>query len=196
MVRYVFGTSSSGPQSRKGKLRGALVDEYTLAVVPYGQFLLDQLTHPVRWAGEQGPFLAMGGVDYNGQSQGILPRTPILAVRDGAREDGPRHWNRRKPARHQRGAFGLDGGGRGPKANGTDRNGGERGAHADRTAQSPPGPFGDARFPSPIRRQSSRRPQPLQPNSGRRSSCLGRANDRKSLLPFPGTISGTGAAGT
>ena len=61
-----------------------VLEEYSLATVPYGQLLLQQLTTPPSSPAEQGTFLAVGGVAYDDQPAEVGPRPEMVATREPA----------------------------------------------------------------------------------------------------------------
>ncbi len=73
-----------------GKKPGSvLLEDYALALVPYGPFLLDQLTAPPRDDSADDVLLAVGGVAYD--EQPIAPSEEgVLALRGEVGLDGPR----------------------------------------------------------------------------------------------------------
>jgi len=79
---------SALPGKRDGTV---LLEDYALAVVPYGQFLLDQLRHAPS-VSDQGILLAVGDVDYDTAPTG--PTRPTqLATRSAIRGEERLHWN-------------------------------------------------------------------------------------------------------
>jgi len=69
-----------------------LLEEYCLGTVPFGQFLLEQLTTPRSSAEEQGVFLAVGGVSYDSQPVEAGSPPEMFATRDAALGDGHVVW--------------------------------------------------------------------------------------------------------
>ncbi len=70
----------------------ALLEEYALAMVPNGQFLLSQLTAAPQPAQEQGQFLAVGDVTYDSKPVETAPRPEWLASRAAVRGDKELFW--------------------------------------------------------------------------------------------------------
>jgi tetratricopeptide (TPR) repeat protein len=71
---------------------GVLLDDYALAVVPSGQFLLEQLTASSS-AGGAGRLLAVGGVSYDAEPRHTAAAAAILATRSAAIDGGaPAKW--------------------------------------------------------------------------------------------------------
>ena len=65
-----------------------LLEEYALALVPHGPFLLEQLTAPQRQGGPAG-LLAVGDVRYD-QKPAALPAADLVAARGPASGEGKR----------------------------------------------------------------------------------------------------------
>jgi tetratricopeptide (TPR) repeat protein/CHAT domain-containing protein len=77
-----------------GKLPGsALLDEYSLALVPYGPFLLDRLTAQRRTQRGDDVLLAVGDVAYDDQPTAPPDAGQLAALRGEAGLEGPHvHW--------------------------------------------------------------------------------------------------------
>ena len=76
-----------------GRMVGTvLLEEYGLAIVPNGQFLLQQLTSTPQSADPLGQFLALGGVAYDSKPVEIAPRPEWLATRDAVRGEKQLYW--------------------------------------------------------------------------------------------------------
>ncbi|MCY2995041.1 MAG: CHAT domain-containing protein [Planctomycetota bacterium] len=68
-----------------------LLDDYALAVVPSGQFLLEQLT-AASSANDAGRLLVVGGVSYDAQPRQATAATEMLATRWAAMDEGGVRW--------------------------------------------------------------------------------------------------------
>ena len=81
-----------------GKKKGTVfIEDYALAVVPYGPFLLDQLIHgkPAQQPESQQNFPAVGGVKYDQQHAAVQrakDRFKESALHSAASEGGKIHW--------------------------------------------------------------------------------------------------------
>lgn len=74
-----------------GKKPGTvLLEDYALALVPYGPFLLDQLTAPERPASADDMLFAVGGVAYDKQPAAPSDAAQLAALRGEVGLDGPR----------------------------------------------------------------------------------------------------------
>lgn len=68
-----------------------LLDDYALAVVPSGQFLLEQLTAAPS-ANDAGRLLAVGGVSYDAQPRHATGATDLLATRSATTDEEKVRW--------------------------------------------------------------------------------------------------------
>ena len=69
-----------------------LLEDYALAVVPNGQFLLAQLTSPPQPGDRQGELLAVGDVTYDSKPVDTAPRPEWLASRAAVRGEMELFW--------------------------------------------------------------------------------------------------------
>ena len=94
----------AGPRATTDRV---LLEDYALALVPSGQFLLEQWTAPQPPAAERGTFLAVGDVTYDAQPAPARPAPTLLAAA-GLRSAaiGDRQAPMARTAGHRRGAFG------------------------------------------------------------------------------------------
>jgi CHAT domain-containing protein len=69
-----------------------LLEEYTLGVVPHGQFLLEQLTAGPSAADDRGLFLAVGNLDYDHRPQPATRKPDRVVLRGPALRGGRPHW--------------------------------------------------------------------------------------------------------
>jgi CHAT domain-containing protein len=75
------------------KVGTVLLDDYSLALVPNGQFLLEQLTSTRGSADQKGELLVVGGVSYDNKPAEVGPRQEMLAtLRDAAIGDKHITW--------------------------------------------------------------------------------------------------------
>ena len=75
------------PSAKKGSV---LLEDYALAVVPHGPFLLDKLTAPLRPSSRPNSLLIVGGVQYDERPAGAPPE--LLAHRAALRDNDSLHW--------------------------------------------------------------------------------------------------------
>jgi CHAT domain-containing protein len=77
------------PGRREGTV---LLDDYALAVVPNGHFLLDQLSSPSPSEAGDDILLAVGGVAYDARPRKSIQPPKLLVLRSAVQDGGPVRW--------------------------------------------------------------------------------------------------------
>lgn len=87
-----------------------LLEELAIAIVPHGQFLLDQLTRPAESDSQYKRVLAVGDVDYDTQLSSSLALAPATASHDVVRGDNPLRWPRLSATKQELAGLGASAG--------------------------------------------------------------------------------------
>ncbi len=94
-TRRVPDTLADGTQRAPAAAERILLEDYALALVPSGQFLLDELTTPGPAPGARGTLLAVGDVTYDAHPAASRPAPLLLAsagLRSAATEGRRLYW--------------------------------------------------------------------------------------------------------